>query len=583
MARRVDKDRQQKYGAYRRLRSGDSSSSMCQIRVFGPVTAVILLMLLVRSQLRGSNSSVEVPPVAKEPVQERSLKLVTDKLIPNGLAPLDLEVLVSWGPRSCSKDPDCSRHARSPPPGSLSQIGRAGVFLLWLFTSRTQPPSPPPEKKLPASLLDDKIPDLYLIEDWDPKTEIVTYTAGIPYHSGSETASKGVQSQLQVYFAGRYDKEKGDKSMQTVPISSDYPSQTLRLYEIYGSEKLLPIRKSALSEGNQRRRGDSDADGSPFRGLCLAPNSAVRNSLDIDGAALLPALQDPEYQLLLCEAGAIFSVDANLDLQGTASWVGFQSRRVRTRQRLDGLLDPAALQLVVHMREMEAEHVRNQEPTREDGNWRETTLLSRGLNMFYYWTPSASGNFLGECRRRHGQCHQVFSIVLSHLLAGSGPLDHSVKGTKSKTQRKFIPSLPDMPDGKGYAECTHWAMHESYFRQFASFARAFFVTLEDLWPLRGGDLDTCPLSFKRKRAKVSCWCVLVERVVNVWALHSNMRMMLVDRETGEVEEQLVGFNNTNMLLARWFKKDMMQEVLERFPSRLQGESLKLYRDLGGKA
>eukprot|EP00271_Cylindrocystis_brebissonii_P004519 TRINITY_DN1621_c0_g3_i1.p1 TRINITY_DN1621_c0_g3~~TRINITY_DN1621_c0_g3_i1.p1 ORF type:complete len:585 (+),score=21.71 TRINITY_DN1621_c0_g3_i1:657-2411(+) len=584
MARWTDKDREQKYGASHRLKSGDTSSSMSQMRVLSPVMAVILLMLLVCSQLRGSAASDEVSSATEQLAQDGSLEPVTKNSARNGPAPLDLKGLLSWGPRSCSTDPDCSGHSPTPPPASLSERGRVGAFLLWLFPSRTQPPSPPPAKKRPASRMNDKDPDLYLIEEWDPKTEIVTYFSRLPAeNSGLGSLLQVVQSQQQDSSAGQNDKGQDGESVQAVPISSENPSQTLRLYESYGSEQLLPITEVFPSEGDQSRTSDSDAGASPFRGLCLSPNSTLGNSLDIDAAALLPALQDPDYRHLLCEAGAIFSVDSNLDLQGTAAWAGFQSRRARTKERMDGLLDPAALQLVVHMREMEAEHVRSQNLAQDDENWRETMLRNRGLNMFYYWAPSASGDFLGECRRRHKQCHHVFSVTFSHLLAGSGPLDHSVKGKGSVTLREFIPSIANMPDGKGYAECTHWAMHESYFRRFASFARAFFVTLEDLWPLRGGNFNKCPLSFKRDRAKRSCWCVLVERIVNIWALHNNMRMMLVDRETGQVEEQFVGYNGTNRNLGRWFRKDTMQELLERFPSRLQGESLKLYRDLGGKS
>ena len=70
----------------------------------------------------------------------------------------------------------------------------------------------------------------------------------------------------------------------------------------------------------------------PYRPICLRPGSLRPNTDDIDATQLLELLQDPMYEGLLCEYGAIFTVAMHLQtMQAATDWVGFQSWRAADR------------------------------------------------------------------------------------------------------------------------------------------------------------------------------------------------------------------------------------------------------------
>eukprot|EP00271_Cylindrocystis_brebissonii_P001955 TRINITY_DN122_c0_g1_i9.p1 TRINITY_DN122_c0_g1~~TRINITY_DN122_c0_g1_i9.p1 ORF type:complete len:572 (+),score=68.04 TRINITY_DN122_c0_g1_i9:148-1863(+) len=175
------------------------------------------------------------------------------------------------------------------------------------------------------------------------------------------------------------------------------------------------------------------------------------------------------------------------------------------------------------------------------------------------------------------------------LLGGQDADDFSVIGGNQKSVRfegddagaelRHMESLPPLPTSKlRWAYCSYFAMHTDFFRQYVRFARMFFVTLESIWGVHNS-LDQCPLGFEMQANEGYnsrlCWCFIMERAVNVWAYHSGMRMMLVDRESGNFTEMFPVHNREDMWM-HWFNVTNLERLERDFAARLTPESLALF-------
>ena len=143
---------------------------------------------------------------------------------------------------------------------------------------------------------------------------------------------------------------------------------------------------------------------------------------------------------------------------------------------------------------------------------------------------------------------------------------------------EYIPVVPG-GENERYAVMSYWAMHTTQFRRYVAFARMFAAGLEGVFDLHG-DINRCPLTFvdqPRYQARL-CWCFIMERVVNMWAKHAGIRMLLVDTVSGDIKE--VPPLPRKHRWSLWFGSKHLEETERRFEDRLSPETLKFYRSLG---
>lgn len=181
--------------------------------------------------------------------------------------------------------------------------------------------------------------------------------------------------------------------------------------------------------------------------------------------------------------------------------------------------------------------------------------------------------------RFHGNCSKVYSVIFHALFADIGA---PIQRAQNISDLKILPEyIPVVPGGKNerYAVMSYWAMHTTQFRQYVAFARMFAAALEGVFDLHS-DVNRCPLTFAdqpRYQGRL-CWCFILERVVNMWAKHAGIRMLLVDMVSGEMKE--VPPLPRKQRWSLWFGSKHLEETERRFEERLSPETLKFYRSLG---
>eukprot|EP00271_Cylindrocystis_brebissonii_P001949 TRINITY_DN122_c0_g1_i2.p1 TRINITY_DN122_c0_g1~~TRINITY_DN122_c0_g1_i2.p1 ORF type:complete len:520 (+),score=45.13 TRINITY_DN122_c0_g1_i2:341-1900(+) len=403
-------------------------------------------------------------------------------------------------------------------------------------------------------------------------------------------------------------RETSSTNNGTVDIYRRMRPRVLVLYELYYDEKARDVLHRE----------------EPYQPLCVRPGKVELEKGDIDAAKVLPLLGDDRYQALLCEYGAFFALAPHINaIQKGIPWVAFQSWRAEEKKL--GLSEEALWQLQLRLQ-------RGGEELEEDekaGLWFWTavgkkkypgvefaTLDSEDVResksdrrIMYFWANFDSFqdtmHVYKQCDNCHktredpNRCSAVYATAFWHLfsseappLNGSAPLSllgvqPAVESSESArlevdeagAELRHMESLPPLPTSElRWAYCSYFAMHTDYFRQYVRFARLFFVTLESIWGVHNS-LDQCPLGFEMQANEGYnsrlCWCFIMERAVNVWAYHSGMRMMLVDRESGNFTEMFPVHNREDMWM-HWFNVTNLERLERDFAARLTPESLALF-------
>ena len=169
----------------------------------------------------------------------------------------------------------------------------------------------------------------------------------------------------------------------------------------------------------------------------------------------------------------------------------------------------------------------------------------------------------------------MFSFTLDRLFLNLSEPLFPVADLKSV---KPLPSsLPPMPGGTRQSMTSvssYWAMHVDLYREYVHFARLFFVALESVWDVHG-DTDRCPLTFEEQDAQYSkhlCWCFIMERIVNIWVKHRDVRMLFVNNAGGGIAEM----DHLEEPWRFWLGASKMQKVMETWEERLDEASKELY-------
>lgn len=283
-------------------------------------------------------------------------------------------------------------------------------------------------------------------------------------------------------------------------------------------------------------------DTSVYRGLCQSASQARPGGSDIDAPNLHELLRETYYQNLLCEYGGFFALAANMgSLQAATPWLGFQSWEAADKKV--ALSSPALRKVMAAV------------SSEEHGE------------ALYFWAQKGGGNplaidsrFFWSCDKWHaGNCSSIYGQVFRGLhrpAAGSGGA---------------LPAMPE--DGKSWAHMSYWIMPRRQFLAYVAYARMFFVVLDALWYDQHHDKGFCPLDvgcgYCPKGTPANylwshCWCFLLERLVNIWAYHTGLRMVYVDPASGQMAEyHALGRRDRK---AEWFSASALAKLERSFPA-----------------
>eukprot|EP00271_Cylindrocystis_brebissonii_P023325 TRINITY_DN9639_c0_g2_i1.p1 TRINITY_DN9639_c0_g2~~TRINITY_DN9639_c0_g2_i1.p1 ORF type:complete len:378 (+),score=26.05 TRINITY_DN9639_c0_g2_i1:69-1202(+) len=299
-------------------------------------------------------------------------------------------------------------------------------------------------------------------------------------------------------------------------------------------------------------------DGDPYLGLAFPPAVIRANSSDVDASGLLPLLSDTRAQALTCDYGAIFSVGAYLArLQRGVPWLAFQPCDLQWQQQI--LSDASVDTLQDTLKQEKAgEAVRSMK------------------NNFYFWVTrmedADTRNLYGQCDRSHASCSVVFAVVMSELMSGEGMIPVASPHPLPQPTDTTLPFLPE--HSRGWSYSTAFAMHSSTsFPSFLRFSQMFFVTMYSIWDIEAHPTQ-CPFG---EGEGETCFCKIMDRLVNLWVYHSGRPMILVDRIVGRQEEVLPVAER--QMWAHWFADEKISQVYEKFQERLQGRALELFKNI----
>lgn len=294
----------------------------------------------------------------------------------------------------------------------------------------------------------------------------------------------------------------------------------------------------------------------PYRGLCQSPGHVRPGGRDVDGPALLELLGDKYYQNVMCEYGGFFALAAATELLQASPWLGFQSWRAREKKVS---LSAAALAGVT------------------------AAVGSRAHGeAMYFWVQRGGGNalevdsrFFWSCDKWHADnCSSTFRHVFWRL--------HS-----TASDGGWLPPMPE--DGDSWAYMSYWIMPREQFLAYVSYARMFLVVLDSLLYSVHHDQGYCPLGvgcgYCPKGTPANylwshCWCFLLERLVNIWAYHTGLRMVYVDPATGAMAEYHPV--DRRSMKHEWFSRAALVQLERGFPGLAASfpHGLHLYKRLG---
>ncbi|XP_057873676.2 uncharacterized protein LOC131079678 isoform X2 [Cryptomeria japonica] len=321
--------------------------------------------------------------------------------------------------------------------------------------------------------------------------------------------------------------------------------------EVYRSAKRAERSKSELHE---RDDGELERTGQPlciyepyhgqgawpflhhralYRGIGLSTKGRRPGADDVDAPARLPLLNDAYYRDALCEYGALFAIANRVDRIHKNSWIGFQSwRAVGQKVSLSVSAEKTLTEAIERGKHGDAVYFW----ARMD---RDARIASGGAAL-----PWQEG-FWPFCDAINaGNCRIVFSDTLKRMYG----------------LPKTWMAVPPMPsDGDSWSVLHSWAMPTKSFLELVMFARMFVDALDTQHYNEHHDNGKCCLSLSKDP---HCYCRMLELLMNVWAYHSARRMIYVNPETGQMEEQHKLKSRRGRMWVKWFNFNLLKSMDE---------------------
>eukprot|EP00271_Cylindrocystis_brebissonii_P003215 TRINITY_DN13979_c0_g1_i1.p1 TRINITY_DN13979_c0_g1~~TRINITY_DN13979_c0_g1_i1.p1 ORF type:complete len:466 (-),score=36.80 TRINITY_DN13979_c0_g1_i1:214-1611(-) len=303
----------------------------------------------------------------------------------------------------------------------------------------------------------------------------------------------------------------------------------------------------------------------PYFGVCVASNISFKANLNVDGPSILPVLVD--YHSVLWEYAAVLTLGADFkSIQKNTEWIAFEGPSVKT----DGsFLKPAALNSFWSQLKTATSISEGVTPSVEAGG-----TPGSESNDFFYWATHKEQqdmkDLYGTCDGSHGPCTAVISLVFRRIFSGENMNEPGPSPPVGDSN--YLPPLPVVENGQ-WSFYAAFAVHSSVFPSLVHFMRMFLVTLETLYDVRDKP-DACPL-----QNSTPCWVAILDRVVNLWAYHSGRRMIVVDRDTGGLEEMFPLDGRT--MWPHMFSDGNITAAYNGFAIRLGEQGLSYFDQLSG--
>ncbi|KAH9310555.1 hypothetical protein KI387_025590 [Taxus chinensis] len=270
-----------------------------------------------------------------------------------------------------------------------------------------------------------------------------------------------------------------------------------------------------------------------YRGIGLSTKGRRPGADDIDAPARLTLLNDAYYRDALCEYGAFFAIANRVDRIHKNSWIGFQSwRAVGRKVSLSVSGEKALTEVIQRGKHGDAVYFW----ARMDKDTRTGTggAALQGQEGFWPFCDAINA----------GNCRAVFSDTLKRM--------YGVYNTSM--------AVPPMPSEGGSWSVVHsWAMPTRSFLELVMFARMFVDALDAQHYSEHHDNEKCCLSISKDP---HCYCRILELLMNVWAYHSARRMIYVNPETGQMQEQHKLKGRRGQMWVKWFNFSLLKSMDE---------------------
>ncbi|KAL5572028.1 hypothetical protein UlMin_021625 [Ulmus minor] len=309
--------------------------------------------------------------------------------------------------------------------------------------------------------------------------------------------------------AKRADRSKNDLH-EREEGELERTGQPLCIYEPYFGEGAWPfLHRTSL-----------------YRGVGLASKGRRRGADDLDAPSRLGLLNNPYYRDVLGEYGAFFAIANRIDRIHRNSWIGFGSWRATARKAsLSGVAENALLGAI---------------QTRKHGDalyfWVRMDMDSRNPSKLDFWSFCDAINA--------GNCKFAFSEAFKKMYG----IKHDLE---------ILPPMPQ--DGDTWSVMHSWAMPTRSFLEFVMFSRMFVDALDAQMYSEHHSSGHCILSLHKDK---HCYSRLLELLVNIWAYHSARRMVYVNPESGEMQEQHRFKSRRGQMWVKWFSYSTLKSMDE---------------------
>ncbi|KAK7292744.1 hypothetical protein RJT34_15596 [Clitoria ternatea] len=263
-----------------------------------------------------------------------------------------------------------------------------------------------------------------------------------------------------------------------------------------------------------------------YRGIGLSSKGRRPGRDDVDAPSRLSLLNNGYYRDLLGEHGAFFAIANRIDRLHKNAWIGFQSWRATARKAsLSRSAENALLEAIQSKRYGDALYF-----------WVRMDMDPRNPLRKDFWSFCDAINA--------GNCKFTFTEAMRRMYGLKDDVD----------------PLPPMPvDGDTWSVMQSWALPTKSFLEFVMFSRMFVDALDAQMYDEHHSSGHCSLSLSKDK---HCYARLLELLVNVWAYHSARRMVLVDPETGLMQEQHKFKGRRGQMWIKWFSYSTLKSMDE---------------------
>lgn len=298
-------------------------------------------------------------------------------------------------------------------------------------------------------------------------------------------------------------RERDDRELERT-------GQPLVIYEPYFGEGAWPfLHNSSL-----------------YRAIGLSSKGRRPGADDVDAPSRLALLNNPYYRDALSEYGAFFAIANRVDRVHKNAWIGFQSWRAAARKvSLSKFAESSLLEAIERQKHGDTLYF-----------WARMDTDPRNALQQDFWSFCDAINA--------GNCRFAVSEALRRMY-----------GIKPNLE-----SLPRMPMNADTWSVMHsWALPTRSFLEFVMFSRMFVDALDAQMYDEHHQSGRCYLSLLKDR---HCYSRVLELMVNVWAYHSARRMVYVNPENGEMQEQHKLKTRRGQMWIKWFSDTTLKSMDE---------------------